>query len=129
MKKVLMRGRPVKSKIRDNMVEIIGFLGSGYGYQISKMYNQIFVQVTQRSIYYHLRKGVSTGEIEVNRIVEDSGDFSWGQKVEKIFYSLGPKANFRNLKRVEKFFDVHKIAKNNINIVKGKQNRAKLALK
>jgi hypothetical protein len=93
------------------------------------MYNQIFVQVTQRSIYYHLRKGVSTGEIEVNRIVEDSGDFSWGQKVEKIFYSLGPKANFRNLKRVEKFFDVHKIAKNNINIVKGKQNRAKLALK
>ena len=124
-----MRGRPVKSKIRDNMVEIIGFLGSGYGYQISKMYNQIFVQVTQRSIYYHLRKGVSTGEIEVNRIVEDSGDFSWGQKVEKIFYSLGPKANFRNLKRVEKFFDVHKIAKNNINIVKGKQNRAKLALK
>jgi hypothetical protein len=126
MKKVLRRGRPVKSKIRSNMVEIIGFLGSGYGYQISKMYNQIFPQVTQRSIYYHLRKGVSTGEVQVNRIVEDSGDFSWGQKVEKIFYSLGPNANFRSSKRVKKFFDEFKIKRDDQNIIKGKENRDKL---
>ena len=56
----MVRGRPVKSQIRQNIIEILFYLGKGYGYQISKIYNEAIPQVTQRSVYYHLRKGVHT---------------------------------------------------------------------
>ena len=59
------RGRPVKSQIRQNILEILHYLGKGYGYQISKVYNEIFPRVTQRVIYYHLKKGMQTKEISM----------------------------------------------------------------
>ncbi len=94
------RGRPVKSVIRQNILEILFFLGEGYGYQVAKMYNEIFPAVSQRSIYYHIRKGVSVGEIEVHEVKEERGDFSWGDRVEKIYYTLGSSAEVKGLKRV-----------------------------
>jgi len=51
------KGRPVKSEIRQNIVEILYFMKQGYGYEIYKVYVAIFPKVTMRSIYYHLRKG------------------------------------------------------------------------
>ena len=99
----MVRGIPVKSQIRQNIIEILFYLGKGYGYQISKIYNEVFPQVTQRSVYYHLRKGVHTKEINVNKIKEEKGDFSWGDTVEKIYYELGEAAEPRGEGRVKEF--------------------------
>ena len=97
------RGRPVKSAIRQNVIEILSYLGKGYGYQISKIYNDIFPQVTQRSIYYQLQKGVKTQEFEIHKIETEKGDYSWGDSVEKIYYSLGIQANQKGEERVHKY--------------------------
>ncbi len=99
----MARGRPVRSEIRQNIIEILHYLGKGYGYQICKIYQEIFPAVTQRSIYYHLRKGTQTGEIAVNQIKEEKGDFSWGNVVEKIYYELGDAAEPKGEKRVKEF--------------------------
>lgn len=98
-----MRGRPVKSQIRQNIVEILYYLGRGYGYQLAKIYNEIFPQVTQRSIYYHLRKGMQTKEIEIHRIEEEKGQFSWGSVVEKKYYALGDKAEPKGNEKIQEF--------------------------
>ena len=99
----MLRGRPVGSEIRQNVIEILYYLGQGYGYQICKIYNEVFPPVTQRSIYYHLKKGTKTGEISINRIKEEKGDFSWGNVVEKIYYELGEQAEPKGEKRVKQF--------------------------
>ena len=46
-----------------------------------------------RSIYYHLKKGTSLNEFKINKIEKERGQYSWGNEVEKIYYSLGPNAN------------------------------------
>ncbi len=97
-------GRPTRSQIRQNIVEILHYAGSLYGYRIAKIYNEVFPHVTQRSIYYHLRKGTQTKEINVNKIEEEKGDFSWGTSVEKIYYELGSQAQVKGDRRVSTFF-------------------------
>ncbi len=94
------RGRPIGSQIRKNIIEILYFLGEGYAYDIYKTYKQIFPSVTMRSIYYHLKKGVSLGEIKVSKIVKEEGQYSWGPTVEKTYYSLGDGANPSGLEKV-----------------------------
>lgn len=96
-------GRPTKSAIRQNVVEILHHLGSGYGYEISKIYNEIFSKVTQRSIYYHLRKGIQTKEIAIHRVEQEKGDFSWGNLVEKTYYALGSQAHPQGNGQVKEF--------------------------
>ena len=98
-----MRGRPNKSVIRQNVVEILNYLKKGYDYQIAKIYNEVFPTVTQRSIYYHLRKGVQTKEIRVHKVELEEGNFSWGKMVEKIYYTLGENADPQGDERIEKF--------------------------
>ncbi|MBI2152070.1 hypothetical protein HYU21_05055 [Candidatus Woesearchaeota archaeon] len=88
----MQKGRPIRSPIRQNIIELLFQLNQSYGYKLSKMYNEIFPKVTQRSIYYHLRKGLQTKEIKINRIEQETGNFSWGSEVEKKIYSLGPQA-------------------------------------
>jgi len=105
----MRRGRPLQSEIRQNIIEILYFLGKGYGYQISKIYNEVFAKASQRSVYYHLRKGVSIGELELNKIEQEEGDFSWGKTVEKIYYSLGRKAKPKGELRVKEFLDKLKL--------------------
>ncbi len=104
----MRRGRPVKSQIRQNIVEILFHLGKGYGYQISKIYNEIFPRATQRVIYYHLKKGIFTKEISIHKIQQEHGDFSWGSVVEKKYYSLGGKAAAKGDQRVEDFLEARK---------------------
>ncbi len=86
------RGRPTYSKVRQNVVEILYFMGSGYGYKIYKAYKDLFPSVTLRVIYYHLAKGKDLGEFEVSEIKRTRGDYSWGGEAEKTYYKLGPKA-------------------------------------
>ena len=100
----MTRGRPIKSKIRQNIVEILYFMKKGYGYDIYKAYKAIFAAVTMRVIYYHLKKGVETGEFVVSGVKAEKGDYSWGGQAEKIYYALGKNAKPMIDKRVEKWF-------------------------
>ena len=88
----MARGRPVKSQIRQNIIELLYFLKEGYGYDLYRLYKEIFPSVTMRVIYYHLKKGTELGEFRVNKIIKENGNFSWGNEVEKIYYSLGKEA-------------------------------------
>ncbi|RLE39119.1 hypothetical protein DRJ17_01860 [Candidatus Woesearchaeota archaeon] len=90
---LMPRGRPVKSRIRQNIVEILYYLKEGYAYEIYKIYRSIFPKATMRSIYYNLRKGVSLGEFKISRIEREKGDYSWGPEAEKTYYSLGRNAS------------------------------------
>ncbi len=98
------RGRPVKSEIRQNILEILHYFGRAYGYKVAKIYNEIFAPVSMRSIYYHLKKGVSTGEILLEEIKEEKGEFSWGNSVEKLYYSLDGAGSVKGDPRVREYF-------------------------
>lgn len=100
----MARGRPTKSVIRQNIVEILYVMGEGYAYDIHRVYTQIFPKTTLRSIYYHLKKGSSIGEFSVKSIKKEKGDYSWGPEAEKIYYKLGPRATPKLNPRVREFF-------------------------
>ena len=97
------RGRPERSVIRENILGILYYLKIGYGYDIARIYNEIFPEVTQRSIYYHLKKGVEIGEISVYKVEQEKGRFSWGEMVEKTYYVLGEKAQPKADERIAVF--------------------------
>ncbi len=99
------RGRPVKSEIRQNLIEILFYLGEGYGYDLFKIYRELFPACTNEVIYYHLKKGVQTEEFVVKKIAQEKGDYSWGGTAEKIYYKLGPKAQPRMLDTVGKYVE------------------------
>ncbi len=99
------RGRPVQSKIRQNIVEILYFMKSAYGYDIYKAYIEIFPSVTMRSIYYHLKKGLSLKEFRISKIRSEKGKYSWGPEAEKIYYKLDINAKPQIDKRVKKYFE------------------------
>jgi hypothetical protein len=101
----MQRGRPIGSSIRQNMVEILYYMKKGHGYQIYKMYKELFPKVTLRVMYYHLKKGLSTGEFVVERKEKEKGDYSWGGEAEKIYYALGKKALPSMDKKVAEFFE------------------------
>ena len=73
------RGRPLKSEVRDNIAEILFFKKYGCGYEISKIYNQIFPKVSQRVIYYHLNRGAGLEEFEIKKVKKEKGNYSWGK--------------------------------------------------
>ena len=104
----MARGRPVNSEIRQGIVEVLQHLGKGYGYQIHKIYVEIYGNVTREVVYYHLRKGIELGEFEVERISQEPGAYSWGKTVEKIYYRLGPNAAPTMDKRVAEWFERNK---------------------
>jgi hypothetical protein len=99
------RGRPVQSKIRQNIVEILYFLKSAYGYNIYKAYIEIFPLVTMRSIYYHLKKGLALKEFKISKIKSEKGEYSWGPEAEKIYYKLDVNARHKIDKKVKKYFE------------------------
>jgi len=99
------RGRPSGSRIRDNITEILYFLKQGYGYDIYRAYLALFPKVTLRSIYYHLRKGVKLEEFKVRKIASHQGSYSWGNQVERIYYSLGPNAKPLGDTKVKDFLE------------------------
>lgn len=101
----MKKGRPIKSEIRQNVVEILYFVKRAYGYEIYKVYTAVFPKVTLRSIYYHLKKGAALGEFEVNKVEREKGDYSWGTEAEKIYYSLGPNAKPIGNDRVREYIE------------------------
>ncbi len=101
----MQRGRPVGSKVRQNIVEILHYAGELHGYGIYAIYRNIFPKVTMRAIYYHLKKGVATKEFKVTRIKKEAGEYSWGAEVERIYYSLGPEAKPLGNRAVKEYID------------------------
>lgn len=99
------RGRPVKSEVRQNIVEMLFFRAPMYGYQIHRFYNELFPACTRENIYYNLRKGVALGEFKLTEVRQEKGEYSWGNVVEKKYYVLGPNANPRGDDRVRDFFE------------------------
>ena len=102
----MKKGRPTKSEIRQNVVEVLHFVKNAYGYEIYKIYTSIFPKVTLRSIYYHLKKGVALGEFVVNKVERAKGDYSWGTEAEKIYYALGPNAKPTGNDRVREYVQI-----------------------
>lgn len=107
----MQRGRPVKSDIRQNIIEILAAVGKAYGYQIHKWYNQIFTPCTRENIYYNLKKGVALEELKIEEIKQEKGEYSWGTIVEKKYYATGPKAQPKGDIRVKEFFAKQKKTK------------------
>ena len=107
----MKRGRPIKSEIRQNIIDILYFMKKGYGYDIYKAYSAVFPKPTLRVIYYHLKKGLELNEFKIKEIKKEKGDYSWGANAEKIYYSLGPNAKPSMNLKVKKYFDKKK-AKN-----------------
>jgi len=99
------RGRPTTSKIRDNMIELLYFMKSAYGYELYKAYRKIFPAVTMRSIYYHLKKGTQLGVFEVDKVERSKGEYSWGPEAEKIYYKLTQDAKPKADSNVKKQFE------------------------
>ena len=100
----MKRGRPVGSDIRQNIIEILAVMGRGYGYEIHKVYNELFTPCTRENIYYHLRKGVTLGEFEAEDVKQEKGEYSWGTIVEKKYYTLGSNAKPKGNARVQEHF-------------------------
>ena len=99
------RGRPIKSPIRQAVIEILYLMKKAYGYELYKVYDAIFPKATLRAVYYNLRKGVELGELKVNTVKLEKGDYSWGSEAEKIYYELGENAKPGGDARVREYFE------------------------
>jgi len=99
-----MRGRPPKSAIRQNIVELLHVKVKAHGYQVYKWYREIFPACAARTVYYHLRKGVLLGEFIISEVRQEKGDYSWGPSAQKTYYALGEKAAPTGDARVAEFF-------------------------
>ena len=50
-------------------------------------------------------------EFKVSEVKKETGDYSWGDKAEKIYYSLGKNARPTLLKEVKSYFEKLKTKK------------------
>jgi len=102
------QGRPLGSKVRQNIVEILYFYKKLHGYELYKLYIDLYPPVTMRLIYYHLKKGTSTGEFKIYKIDKKLGKYSWGGTSENIIYELDKGANPMIDSHVKVYFEKHK---------------------
>lgn len=99
------KGRPPSSVVRQNIIDLLFVMGKAHGYEIAKHYNKIFAKVSQRLIYYHLRKGMDYGQIVIREVEKLDGDYSWGSQVERIVYELTKTAQPNVNVQIKKYFD------------------------
>jgi len=104
------KGRPDGSIIRNRIILILNEVKTSYGYEIFTIYKKLFGRVHIRSIYYNLKKGIEKEEIIVVNVSREIGDYSWGDEVEKIYYTLGPYAKVIGSKE-----DLEKLAELKLN--------------
>ena len=96
----MARGRPPKSEIRQNLVEVLHVLKRAYGYELYKAYLEVFPKVSMRVVYYHLKMGCKLGLFRVERVLIEPGEYSWGPDAEKVYYVVGWKALPQKQRRV-----------------------------
>ncbi len=109
------KGRPLKTDIREKIASILKYKKTSYGYEIYKIYKEIFGKISLRNLYYNLNKGLELGEFVVVNMRKEEGDFTWGNKVERKYYSLGPQALFPELKQNE-LSKLNKLKENKLDI-------------
>lgn len=80
--------RKPKSIIRENIKKILSVVEEINGYDLYKIYIEVYPKVTMRSIYYNLTKGQELNEFKIKRVIEEEGDFSWGSTSRKVFYKI-----------------------------------------
>ena len=97
-------GRPIGSEIRQNIVELLSVCGKAYGYELYQYYLDIFPKCTGKSIYYHLKKGLDTGEFLLEDVKCEKGNFSWGGSVERKYFIVGPHAKVTGNPKVKEYF-------------------------
>ncbi|HII29680.1 hypothetical protein COT48_02785 [Candidatus Woesearchaeota archaeon CG08_land_8_20_14_0_20_47_9] len=95
-------GRPVRSAVRENLVELLFFLGKSHGYQLYSLYCRVFPRVTRRAVYYQLKRGLELGFFRVSEVEIRPGNYSWGQTAERVVYALTDKVRPVGDARVKK---------------------------
>ena len=98
------RGRPSISPVRDKLAEMLFIAGKMTAYDAHKHYIQIFAATSRRNVYYQLQKGETLG-IFKKEAIEERGDYSWGDQVRKIYYSLKSKDDIQVNIAIKKHFD------------------------
>ncbi|MBI5398968.1 hypothetical protein HZB03_05890 [Candidatus Woesearchaeota archaeon] len=105
------RGRPAKSVVRQNIVNILAVLGDGYAYDIAKAYMDLFPRVSSRLIYYHLKKGTDLKEFSAKGTKTEPGEYSWGTSADKNYFGLGPAAAPLKNPAIQEYFEKRQRAK------------------
>jgi DNA-binding PadR family transcriptional regulator len=82
------QGRPLGSNVRNNIITLLSTNGPMHGYELYRVYSELYPPVSMRLIYYHLKKGVLTGELVVHKIEKKKGEYSWGSEVQNIVYAV-----------------------------------------
>ena len=80
--------RPIGSKVRERIINILKENGPLWGYEIYKKYVKKYGKITRKNIYYNLKKGVELGEIKLVDIKHEEGSYSWGNSAEKKYYDI-----------------------------------------
>ncbi len=101
----MARGRPTKSQVRQNIVNMLHLLKESYGYDLFRHYRTLFSPVTMRVVYYHLKKGAELGEFQLHKVAKEQGKFSWGEEAMKIYYRLGPEAKPETIESLKNHFE------------------------
>ena len=110
----MVLGRPVGSPIRKNIIEILNCAGKLHGYQVYSIYKKIFPKkASMRVIYYHLKKGLSTNEFKIAMIKKETGNYSWGGEVQRVYYELGPNAKPEGNEAVKEAISALKLSSEN----------------
>ena len=86
-----LKGRPVGSKLRDNITLILVQKGPMYGYEIFKEHKKRFGLTNICSIYYNLKKGVEIGLFKCKKVKDKEGNYSWGNSATVSIYSIKKK--------------------------------------
>ncbi|MGE0792614.1 MAG: hypothetical protein AB7V77_00355 [Candidatus Woesearchaeota archaeon] len=100
----MTRGRPSKSLVRDNIIELLFVLGKETAYNLHKYYVKLFPNTSRRNIYYQLQKGVVMELFEIENVVDEKGNFSWGTTTRKVYYKLGKQSNPKLNERIVNYF-------------------------
>ena len=96
-------GRPLRSIVRERLKEILAMRPHLTAYEAHKLYCSLFAKVSQRNIYYQLKKGFDLDEFVCEELFE-KGHNSWGDTTRKIYYSLSPNQKISVSKDVFEFF-------------------------
>ena len=95
------KGRPEGSIVRNRLINILKVVGTSYGYELYTIYKQLFEPLHMRTIYYNLKKGLEKEEIILVNVAREIGNYSWGDEVEKVYYTIGPFAKTTMSKKDE----------------------------
>ena len=108
------RGRPVGSDIRQRLIDILAVKGQAYGYELHKIYCELFPPCTREVVYYHMRTGVKLGQFVIDKVVDEKGEYSWGPTVQKTYYRIGPAAQPRQNEAIDRNLKARKLSSDKV---------------